>query len=108
MGRPVERSFVKSLIYPYTIDNRRDAIGAAWMLNFILRIYRSWYKVRTRDDGIRIKEDASTRVSHILAHSAISAPIATPRSILVAGIQGRAVVWLLASDLRSRGEELND
>jgi|GEM_PF-1204101 len=105
MARPVDRGFVKSLVFPYTIADRRNAIGAAWLLNYVYRTYRSWYKQRSREDTIAVKEDVATRMSHILARSVKVAPAGVPMIVWHTSRGGPGVTVRLASSSVQRGIE---
>ena len=108
MARPVERNFVRSLIYPYTIVGRRNAIGAAWLLNYLLRSFRMWYKERSREDLMAVKDDVAERMSHILARSVKAAPAAVPMILWQASRGGPGVAARIGPATMRRGiERLN-
>lgn len=103
VGRPVDRDFVRALISPEAIDDRRNAIGAAWLLNTMIRSYRMWYRDRTREEGILVKEDAAARMSNILARSVATAPIGVPMVMWHTTRAGPGVTYRTALSLMERG-----
>ena len=105
MARTVDREFVRSLVYPYTIDERRNAIGAAWLLGYLLRTYRGWYKQRSREETMMIKEDVASRMSHILARSMKASPTAIPMVLWQASRSGPGVMMRLMPSTMRRGIE---
>ena len=108
MARPLERDFVRSLIYPYTIVGRRNAIGAAWLLNYLYRSYRIWYRERSCEDLIAVKDDVADRMSHILARSVKAAPMAVPMILWQASRGGPGVSARIGPETIKRGiERLN-
>ena len=108
MARPLDRDFVRSLIYPYTIVGRRNAIGAAWLLNYLYRSYRIWYRERSREDLIAVKDDVAERMSHILARSVKAAPAAVPMILWQASRGGPGVSARIGPATIVRGiERLN-
>lgn len=108
MARPLDRDFVRSLIYPYTIVGRRNAIGAAWLLNYLYRSYRVWYRERSREDLMAVKDDVAERMSHILARSVKAAPVAVPMILWQTSRGGPGVSARLGPATITRGiERLN-
>ena len=108
MARPVDRDFVHSLIYPYTIGDRRNAIGAAWLLENLYRSYRMWYRERSREDLIAVKDDVAERTSHIMARSVKAAPVAVPMILWQASRGGPGVAARIGPETIRRGiERLN-
>ena len=108
MARPLDRDFVRSLIYPYTIVGRRNAIGAAWLLNYLLRSYRMWYRERSREDLMAVKDDVAERISHILARSVKAAPVALPMMLWQASRSGPGVWARIGPATIRRGIERLD
>lgn len=108
MARPLDRDFVRSLIYPYTIVGRRNAIGAAWLLNYLLRSYRMWYRERSREDLMAVKDDVAKRMSHILARSVKAAPVALPMMLWQASRSGPGVSARIGPATIRRGIERLD
>jgi glycosyltransferase involved in cell wall biosynthesis len=108
MARPVDVDFVRSLIRPYTIVGRREAIGAAWLLDYLYRSYRMWYHERNREDMVAVKNDVSERMSHILARSVKAAPMAVPMILWQASRGGPGVSARIGPATVRRGiERLN-
>lgn len=108
MARPVDRDFVRSLIFPYTIASRRNAIGAAWLLNYLYRSYRIWYRERSREDLMAVKDDVAERMSHIMARSVKAAPLAVPMILWQASRSGPGVSARIGPATITRGiERLN-
>jgi glycosyltransferase involved in cell wall biosynthesis len=105
VGRPVDHGFVRALLFPETINDRRDAIGAAWLLNTIVRSYRMWYRDRTREEGILVKEDAAAKMSYVLARSIVAAPIGAPMILWHTTRAGPGVTYRTARSSLERGIE---
>ncbi len=105
LGRPVDRGFVRSLIFPYTIDDRRNAVGAAWLLAGLKRSYMNWYKARTWEDTLQVKREVALKMSHILTRSMKVAPAGTPMIAWQASRCGPGVVMRLGDQVVQRGKD---
>ena len=105
LSRPIKSDFVRALLYPDTIDGRYEAIGAAWLLNSVVRSYRMWYRDRTREEGVQVKDDAAARMSHILTKSMKAAPLAIPMILWQTSRAGPGVSARLGIEAVKRGIE---
>jgi hypothetical protein len=106
LGRPVHRDFVRSMIFPYSIENRMNAIGAAWLLTGLRRSYLNWYKARTWEDTLQVKRETAVKMSHILTHTMKVAPTGVPMIAWQASRCGPGVALRLGNQLIERMKDV--
>ena len=106
LGRPVDRDFVRCLLFPYTIESRRNAIGAAWLLAGLRRSYMMWYKARTWEDTLQVKREVAVKMSHIMTRAVRIAPTGATMVAWQASRCGPGVAIRLGNQMLKRGKDV--